>query len=279
MRAVLFAALLALPGSPASALEQTVNFNSSDGCKLEAFYLAPSSGGYVFINAHGLGSDKNEWASFQTALEERGQGYLSVDLRGHGASLSCGGSAVDYKTFTKADWGKVYLDIEAGAGWLKKKGVSEKKMVFCGASIGANLGLKAAAQGKLKPAAVVLLSPGLDYAGVTTENYLAVKQPFRLLIAASQNDPYAWQSGALLAKAARSKSLSVNFLEGKSGHGVNMFKAPELMTDIIDWVLRTPGRPTSRAQRGPEKLFFLLGRVRGKPLDGGVGYGQAEDAR
>jgi len=240
MRPLLFAALFVLTGASARAGEQTANFKSSDGCELEAFYLAPSSGGYVFINAHGLGSNKNEWASFQDALEERGQGYLSIDLRGHGASLSCGGADADYKTFTKADWGKVYLDIEAGAAWLTKKGVLAKKMVFCGASIGANLALKAAALETSKPAAVVLLSPGLDYAGVTTEGYYAAKQPFRILIAASEDDPYAWQSRAYLARAARAKGLPVNFMEGKSGHGVNMFKAPELMTDIIDWVVKTP---------------------------------------
>lgn len=241
MRTFLFAALFVLTCSPARAGGQTVNFNSSDGCALEAFYQAPSTGGYVFINAHGLGSNKSEWSSFQAALEQRGQGYLSLDLRGHGASLNCGGGAADYKNFTKADWGKVYRDVEAGAAWLKKKGVPAKKMVFCGASVGANLALKAAAEGKLKPAAVVLLSPGVDYAGVTTENNYAVKQPFRILMAASPDDPYAWQSRAWLAKAARAKGLPVNLLEGKSGHGVNMF-TPELMTDIIDWVLKTSGR-------------------------------------
>lgn len=245
MRPFLFAALFVLAGAPARAGGQIVNFNSSDACRLEAFYLAPSTGGFVFINAHGLGSNKEEWGVFQAALEARGQGYLSIDLRGHGASLTCGGSAADYKTFTKADWSKVHFDIEAGAAWLKKKGVPPMKMVFCGASVGANLALKAAALGKLKPAAVVLLSPGLDYAGVTTEDNYTVKQPFRVLIAASQDDPYAWQSRAYLAKAARAKRLPVNLMEGKSGHGVNMFKAPELLTDIIDWVLRTPGRPAN----------------------------------
>ena len=239
-RLALFAALSAL-ACPAGAAEQTVTFTSADGCAIEAFYLAPSTGAYVFINAHGLGSNKSEWGSFQAALRERGQGYLSLDLRGHGTSLNCGGAAVDYKYFTKTDWRKVHLDIEAGAAWLRQKGVPAKRMVFCGASVGANLALKAAAEGKLKPAAVILLSPGLDYAGVTTEENYAVKQPFRILVAASQNDPYAWQSRAWLAKAARAKGLPVNLLEGKSGHGVNMF-TPELMSAIIDWVLKTPAR-------------------------------------
>lgn len=235
---VLFAALSAL-ACPAKA-GQLVNFTSADDCNLEAFYQAPSTGGYVFINAHGLGSNKEEWNAFQGALEKRGQGYLSLDLRGHGASRTCAGAAADYRAFTKADWGTVYRDLEAGAAWLKKKGVPAKKTVFCGASVGSNLALKAAAQGRLKPAAVVLLSPGLDYAGVTTENNLTAGQPFRVLIAASPDDPYAWQSRAWLEKAARAKGRPVTLMEGKSGHGVNMF-TPELMTAIIDWVVKTPG--------------------------------------
>lgn len=239
-RLFFFPVFLAL--APLAQARETVAFTTADGCRIEAFYQAPSSGAFVFINAHGLGSDKNEWGPFQAALEKRGQGYLSLDLRGHGASLTCGGAPVDYKTFTKADWNKVYRDIEAGAAWVKKKGVPARRLVFCGASVGANLALKAAAQGKLKPAAVVLLSPGLDYAGVTTENNLAAKQTFRILITASPDDPYAWQSRAWLEKAGSAKGLTVKLMEGKSGHGVNMFKAPELMTDIIDWVLRAPGR-------------------------------------
>ena len=237
------AACLTLTFAPARAAQETVAINSSDGCALEAFYLPPSTGAYVFINAHGLGSTKEEWGTFQAALEKRGQGYLSLDLRGHGASRSCAGAAADYRYFTKDAWNGVSMDIEAAAAWLKGKGIPEKKMVFCGASVGANLALKAAADGALKPAAVVLLSPGLEYAGVKTEENCAAKRSFRILIAASQDDPYAWQSRSRLAQAARRKGRSVSLKEGKSGHGVNMFKAPELMTEIIDWVLNPAGRP------------------------------------
>ena len=55
----------------AAAQQQAVKFMSVDGCKIEAFYAAPSSGNYIFINAHGLGSGKEEWGSFQAALAER----------------------------------------------------------------------------------------------------------------------------------------------------------------------------------------------------------------
>ncbi|MDD2805153.1 MAG: alpha/beta fold hydrolase [Elusimicrobiales bacterium] len=199
--------------------------------------MKPASGALVFVNVHGLGSDKNEWGGFQKDLAARGYGWLSIDLRGHGGSRSCGGKKADYRTFTKADWAAASRDIEAAAGWLKKKKIS--KMVFCGASVGANLALKAAAEGTVKPAAVVLLSPGLDYAGVKPEFYLA-KAPKRLLFAAAEDDPYAWQSAAALSRLAARSGLSASAVDGGSGHGVNMFKSPATADKVLDWAGRLP---------------------------------------
>lgn len=233
-RKLFFGVIILFACSAARAQQQTVRFNTGDGCALEAFYLAPSSGSYVFINTHGLGSDKNEWAGFQAALAARGLGYLSLDMRGHGASLKCAGKAVSYRAFSKVDWNNISRDITAAAAWLRKKKIPASRLVFCGASIGANLSLKAAAEAGIKPAAVILLSPGLEYAGVKAEPYYAAAQPLRIFIAASEDDPYAWQSGNYLAAAA--KGLPAHFVAGAGGHGVNMFKGPGLMSGIIDWV-------------------------------------------
>ncbi|HNW43961.1 MAG TPA: alpha/beta fold hydrolase [Elusimicrobiales bacterium] len=239
---ILFLAAALLPAAaPALAGQATVHFNTSDGCAIEAFYQAPSSGAYVFINTHGLGSDKSEWGSLQAALKARGLGYLSLDMRGHGASLKCSGKEVSYKSFSKADWNAISRDIEAAAAWLKKKKIPASKMVFCGASIGANLSIKAASEGAIKPAAAILLSPGLEYAGVKSEPALVAAQPLRVLIAASEDDAYAWQSGNYLAAYAAKKGFPVVFKAGPGGHGVNMFQGQDLMTTLIDWA-QAPGK-------------------------------------
>lgn len=230
----------------AEAGQQTVSFTTKDGCKLEAFYSAPSSGALVFINVHGLGSDKNEWGGWQGELAARGYGWLSIDLRGHGASVSCGGKKADYRNFTRVDWGKASRDIEAAAGWLKKKKISD--IVFCGASVGANLALKAAAEGATKPAGVVLLSPGMDYAGITPELYLA-KAPKRLLFAAASDDPYAWQSAAALSRLAAKSGLTPSAIDGGLGHGVNMFKSPGTSSKVLDWAGKLSARVGAPGQK------------------------------
>lgn len=226
----------------ADAGQKTVILNTSDGCRLEAFYLAPSPGSYVFINAHGLGSDKNEWAGFQAGLKTAGYGYLSLDLRGHGASRSCAGKKADYRAFTREDWAAVFRDIQAAAAWLKKKRTPARRLVFCGASVGANLAFKAAMEGPVKPYALVLLSPGLEYAGVNIEAYITSPRPFRLLAVASPDDQYAWQSSHLLVQESVKRSLDAAFVHGGSGHGVNMFRAPTAIPAILSWL----SNPASR---------------------------------
>lgn len=233
---ICLAGALLLACAPARAQQKTVHFTTADGCRLEAFYLAPSSGAFVFINSHGLGSDKNEWGPLQDKLKSGGYGYLSLDLRGHGASTTCGGKKTAYLYFTEADWNAASRDIETAAAWLKKKGISPKRMVFCGASVGANLTLKAAAEGSIKPASVVLLSPGLSYAGVKTADYFTAPRAFRVLTVAAREDGYAWESSAALNKAAMAKGLRAYALEGYGGHGVNMFKTPSTIPAILSWV-------------------------------------------
>lgn len=234
MRFLLTLLLAACPAALA-AQQKKVNFDSADKCRLEAFYLAPSSGALVFVNIHGLGSSKNEWAPFQEELKKAGHGYLSLDLRGHNASRSCAGKPADHKKFSKENWLATSADIEAAAAWLGAKGVEPGALVYCGASIGANLALKAAAEGAVKPGALVLLSPGLDYAGVEAEKFFFTAGAPRALVVAAGNDPYAWESSTQLVKAARNRARQADFLTGGSGHGAEMLKNPRVSAGILRW--------------------------------------------
>lgn len=234
--AFLFPAFLLFAAAAGRAGETKVTLKTADGCALEAFYLAPSSGAYIFINSHGLGSDKNEWRGFDTALEKAGFGYLSLDLRGHGASLKCGGRAVDYRDFGPGDWRSLSRDIRAAVAFLKSKRTLARRIILCGASIGANLSVKAASEGP-SPAGLVLLSPGLGYAGINITDFFPAGPGPRIFAAAAPDDEYAWKSSLYLAKLAGERKINFVFKAGQAGHGVRMFEAPgsRLMNDIMDW--------------------------------------------
>lgn len=245
MRRVIGALLLALHLSPLSAGETgEARFKSPGGCVISAEYLPPPSGGAVFINVHGLGSNRAEWKELQSRLSREGFGYLSIDLSCHGASTACAGGREDYRNFTAARWSSLSGDIIAAAEFLSSKKVPRKRIFYCGASVGANLSLKAAAEGSA-PAGVILLSPGLSYAGVEAGKYIAAGVP--MFLAASQNDPYAWSSAGELTAAAGLRGLKAAFYPGPGGHGAVMLsgKATALADRMIHWVrLLLAARPT-----------------------------------
>ena len=253
------------------ARAEEIKFKTSDGCSISASYGAPAGGKLVFVNVHGLGSGKGEWAPFEKLLKMRGLGWLSLDLRGHGQNLSCEGQGTDYRTFSAGDWNAASKDIAAAVFWLKKRRISASNIVLCGASVGANLVLKAAAENFLKPAGVIMLSPGLTYAGVGIEEYFHRPLPFPLLLAASPDDNYAWQSSLRLVETAREAGKSVgktietaystgvlaapspavrwgvSFRQGVSGHGVNMFSGSgePLMEELAGMKWRIKTKPSS----------------------------------
>lgn len=107
-----------------------------------------------------LALTKPVWAdnAFGTTLAQNGYTARAVYLRGHGQT---GGSR---------QWDKAAEDLQRAWAYLAEQAeVDETRTAVVGASIGANMALVTAAA---EPAidAVVLLSPGLDYQGVTTED-------------------------------------------------------------------------------------------------------------
>ncbi len=237
---------LVCASGPAGAAE-TVRFTASDGCVIEAFYQAPSTGAYVLVNTHGLGSDKSEWRVLEAELLKKGYGYLSLDLCGHGGSIVSGGAPADYRSFDAVRWGSLSGDIKAAAVYLRSKGVPARRLLLCGASIGANLSLKAVMEG-LRPAGVILLSPGLAYAGVEAEDFFKYDLGIPVFIAASRNDDYSWRSSNYLTAQAGVSGIRAVFRAGAGGHGVNMLaeeKPSGMIKALMGWVKRLP-RPRNR---------------------------------
>lgn len=219
---------------------QKAGFVTRDGVRIQGLYRAPAKKGAKFVVfLHGLGSNKGEWVPLMKELSRRGHGYFSYDARGHGDSgLRSDGTAIDYRTFGEprpgSDWAKMPLDLDDAVNYLvQEKHIPAGSIGCAGASVGANVCLAYAAA---HPAAsfVVLLSPGINYAGITTDNLIAGLAKRPLLIAAASNDPYAWKSSRWLYEHSTGNRAAV-FLEGKAGHGTQMFNGA-IERDIVSWM-------------------------------------------
>ncbi len=222
--------------------------SEKDDLILQGDYTAPaSSSSLVLVCLHGLGSSRGEWAPLIRHAAKRGWGCVAYDLRGHGNSRgTMAGNTVNYEDpengrdpdFWKlfpSDLGEVLSALE------KKSGVGPEQIVVAGASLGANVALTFASQ---RPGlrGVVLLSPGLDYAGLQTEGPMMILETPALLVAA-RPDRYAFMSGERLINLAPKNLVTwwpLSKSTAQGALGTQLFDG-KLEIKILDWIAKTAG--------------------------------------
>ena len=206
---------------------ETVTIEAVDGLVLHATYFGP--GGTApfpgVILLHMLGGNRQVWADngFADALTASGYAVLALDMRGHGESGS------------DQDWTKAGDDLQrVWAYFTGLENVDAKRTAVIGASIGSNMALRTGAD---EPAikTVALLSPGLDYRGVTTEEAMTQFGQRPILIVASEEDSYSANSSRTLAEIAQGE-IVLQLYDG-AGHGTNMInRQPDLTDLLLDWL-------------------------------------------
>ena len=211
---------------PVAGAAERMTIEAADGLLLQATLLRPitSAPNPGVILLHMLGDDRTVWGEVGLAADLVAAGYavLVVDMRCHGET----GGVQDW-TLAADDLGRVWDAFAA------LETVDESRTAVVGASIGANMALRLGAD-RADVGAVALLSPGLDYRGVTTEDQLVAYGGRPLLLVASEDDPYSADSVRALAEVAGGATVQ---LYENAGHGTNMFAAtPELSVLIISWL-------------------------------------------
>ncbi|MCP4360530.1 MAG: alpha/beta fold hydrolase [Chloroflexi bacterium] len=211
----------------ADATTQDVTIPGADGLEIQGILWLPGDNESIpgVILLHMLGSNRGSWqpSRLPDLLSENGYAVLAIDMRGHGET---GGSP---------DWTLVEEDLQLVHEYFAGLNEVDKgATAVVGASIGGNMALIAGAN---LPAinAVVLLSPGLDYRGVTTEDHIEEYGSRPIFIAASEEDSYAADSSRTLQELAQGKAELT--LYNGAGHGTNMFSSqPELAEAILAWL-------------------------------------------
>ena len=179
-----------------------VIFPTTDGVTIVGHLYDGPADGPAALLLHMMSAAKESWRGLAEALIVAGfSSVLAIDLRGHGESVESESGRLDYKTFTDAEHQAKIRDVEAAAAWLEKERSADKRhLVVVGASIGANLAIVYAAAHPDIPA-VVALSPGLDYHGVTTiDKVAAFASDQALLLVASAGDEYSFDTDQTLSR-------------------------------------------------------------------------------
>jgi alpha-beta hydrolase superfamily lysophospholipase len=166
---------------------------------------------------------RSQWDELVPLLTSNGYAVVAIDMRGHG------------RTGGEINWEKAEDDILRVWSYMTgHEDIDPSHSALIGASIGANMALVAAAN-QPEVNTVVLLSPGLNYFGVTTSDALEAYGQRPILIAASSEDTNSADSSQELVKVALGESKLLMY-DG-AGHGTAMLqKEPGLAKIILGWL-------------------------------------------
>ena len=220
---------------------QKVSWNSPDGVILVGeYHRASRASANTWVLLHGLGSSKGEWEDFARKLTEKGGGAFLYDARGHNESNHlANGQPISYKDWLRpgpgTPWDGMPADLASAVQMLHKRfHVSEKKIAVGGASLGANVALVYASEHPRVPA-LVLLSAGVEYAGINIVQPWMHMDSRPVFAAASPQDPEAYQTLQFLLQ--QRPQIPGRVAEGQGAqHGVNMFKDPEFTKKLLSWM-------------------------------------------
>lgn len=213
-------------------MNTTVSFPAMDGVTIVGDFSMPTNAKKAVLLLHMMPATRQSFTSLSAELNKAGFATLAIDLRGHGESTSAG--KLDYTKFQDKDHQASRLDVDAAMNFLKGKGFGESHIVFVGASIGANLALDAMYRYKSTERGV-LLSPGLDYRGVKTEQTMkALSAHQKVWLIAAEGDTYSADSVRTLQKL-NPAGATLTMFKG-SDHGTALFSSQKtLIQDAVKY--------------------------------------------
>lgn len=232
---------------PPAASTREVTFTTSDGYTIAAsIYPVDHAKPAGLVLVPMLGTTRERWQSFAQAAQREGYMSIAIDMRGHGGSTMRNGEKTSYKSFTAEDWLGVLSDIAAAKQALLDAGSDADNFAVIGASIGANLALRYAT---VDPdiQAVGMISPGLDYRGVTVEEPFKQLKTRPVLLMDSIGDAYSADTCVALEKLAPGH-CDLHEYAG-AAHGTDLLDTNEnAIGQILQWLSPIIG-PDSKKEK------------------------------
>ncbi|MBI5831525.1 MAG: alpha/beta fold hydrolase [Armatimonadetes bacterium] len=220
------------PGDQVKPAEP-LKLEAADGVALDSGWRPTKSkakAGVVLVPM--LGHTREDYDGFSQALAGYGVASLAVSLRGHGKSAAPDGKSSD--KFSTEDWTKAKADIAAAVAALREK-VGGAPVAIVGASIGANLAVLYAADQPDRVQGLVLMSPGLDYHGVTITEAFGKLKTKPTMVINSADDTQAVPAAKLQVMHEEKKFTMLQY-DG-SEHGTDLLgKHAQIVSKVVDWL-------------------------------------------
>ncbi len=208
---------------------ERVVMQTDDGVDIIGDWYPVEGGKQAGILLHAMPEDRKSFVGLAHALNKQGLSALAIDLRGHGESVNSLKGKLDYRKFSDNDHQQSIFDVQSARKFLEGKGFAKDAQFLIGASVGANLAMKYAAENKAVKA-VIALSPGINYRGIETETLPYEDVASKIFLIAAQDDAYSAQTIQELQK--KNESFTVK-LYTSGGHGTDLLKNQSDLTTFI----------------------------------------------
>lgn len=193
---------------------------------------------------HMMPATKESYKELAEKLQGLNYESLAIDLRGHGQS---DGGPNSYQNFASEEHQAGIKDLKAAVDFLIKKRSAEKsKIVFIGASIGANLALEYIVKNSEFSAedkcvsgikTAILLSAGLNYHGIKAEQLVKQLKPEqKIFFVSAQDDGNVFENYKQTEILYNLMPISLNKkikIYKTGGHGTDILKNQPDLTDLI----------------------------------------------
>ena len=217
-----------------------------------AYYPVSTNSAAAVILLHSYGKTKDEWGSVPILFQRNGIAVFTFDLRGHGDSnrrLTANGvEIVEYQKFGPKDFKNMLIDVNQAYDWLASQpGIDKHRIAIIGSSIGANLALRYAAFND-EIAGLILLSPGIFYRDLRTDDVITRygNRPLRIVV--GREDPFPFESSKKLIALRQQAGQSVESNEllactGNLQGAAMLTGVTELPSVVFAWLDRILAEP------------------------------------
>lgn len=193
----------------------------------------------LIVLLHSIALDSKEWGILPDKFLEAGFAVLSVDLRGHGESIyNINLDKKYWQNMSLSGFAKYPSDVCGLLDYIKQehKNVSVANMAIVGADVGANTAILASQKMKIKPYAIVLISPQTSFKGLYIPIALADLQSTNILFVYSENDFQTVREIKSIKRFAQAEIAEKTFKSGGSGM-VLVKNNPKSTYDIVNWCI------------------------------------------
>jgi len=248
--------------SQAVAYAEKVTLITADGYRIIGTYTKGRGGSGVVL-LHMYRNDRNSWQPLVRELVSRGISSIAIDMRGHGESRLNPQGADDSKLVLARDsafFNSMHLDAEAAVRYLLEQGITHDKIGVVGASVGCSVAVQTATLGEVPVSAVVLMTPGTNYLGISTMEHIKSWPGIPLLILSSEEEE--GRGAAIIYEQLKEKGAVLKTFEEENIHGTNMFGQVDGVEKLIsDWLVKKLLTESDTFAPGDQPLYRIKLRV------------------